>query len=104
LFLNHSRSFQKADSDLFFPWGVAEYDEAGQMIASTGRPVTVFDTVTSQWSKYSFRISLRSFCTCQSWYAVIPIFFGWKGAAAAFELSSFIVAIIGSPVTEVVIM
>lgn len=74
------------------------------MIASTGRPVPVSDDVASQWSRYSFRISLRSFCTCQSWYAVTPIFFGRKGAAVASELSSSIVAIIGSPVAEVVIM
>ncbi|KAG1721833.1 hypothetical protein EDB19DRAFT_1959962 [Suillus lakei] len=43
-------------------------------------------------------------CACQSWYAVIPIFFGRKGAAATSELSSSIVANIGSSVTEVAIV
>jgi len=74
------------------------------MIASTGRPVPVSDAVASQWSRYSFRVSLRSFCACQSRYAVVPPFVGRYGGRIESAPSSPIEEMIGSPVAEVTAM
>lgn len=39
------------DTHELHPWGQAGYATAGLMIASTGRPVPVLETVASQWSR-----------------------------------------------------
>lgn len=49
------------------PCGTAVYATAGEMMASTGRPVPVSLAVRSQWSRCDFRSSRFSSWSFQSW-------------------------------------
>src|SRR5262245_6344404 len=76
--------FQK-QIHVLYPWIVAVYATAGDIMASTGRPVPVLDTVASQWSWCDFLSSRFSLCSSQSYSGTLV-----KGAFRTIRMLHFI--------------